>query len=270
MKKNATMTLTILGIIVLLIIIISLIGISSFDKKVKEEKTKLFTSNLISKEKISENDLKEFPELMKNYLTKVGIIGKPKYCNVTFLQKGKIRNDPKKKWTSFTATQYMSSVNSGFIWKAKALPMLIRDKYQNQNGEVMISLLGIKNVAQFTGMEVDQSSLGRYFGELIWFPIGFLDPDITWKNVDHKTVKGIISKGNQSLTGYFYFDKNGMIESYKTKRYRDTILQDFVGELGSYHLYDGLLLPNKMTAIWLLDDGRLEYFNADIIDYKIN
>ncbi|GAA4273392.1 DUF6544 family protein [Aquimarina gracilis] len=269
MKKIAKMTLTIVGILVLLIIIISLIGISSFDKKVKKEKTILFTSNAILKEKISENDLKELPELMKNYLIKTKIIGKPKYCHVTFRQKGKIQTDPKKGWISFSAIQHMSSNNPGFIWKAKALPMLIRDKYLNQKGEVLVSLLGIKNVEQHTGAEVDQSSLGRYFGELIWFPIGFLDPDITWENVDHKTVKGTITKDNQSLIGYFYFDENGMIESYRTKRYRGTTLEDFIGEVGEYKLYNQMLLPNKMIAIWDLEDRRLVYFNASIIDYKI-
>ncbi len=268
-KKSIKMTLTILGVLVLLLLAISIGGISSFYHQVKEERAVLFSSNTSFPEKISENDLVALPELMRNYLIKTKIVGKPKYCNVTFSQKGKIRSNPEKKWTSFTATQYVSSNNPGFIWKAKVLPMLIRDKYLNQKGEVLISLLGLKNVAQFTSFEVDQSSLGRYFGELIWFPIGFMDPDITWEAVNHKTIKGVISKGDISLTGYFYFNDKGMIQSFKTKRYRDLTLENFIAKVGEYKDYSGLLIPNKMIAIWDLSEGKLEYFNANIVDYKI-
>ncbi len=262
------MTLTIIGGIVLLVLIIGITGITSFNSSVEKEKTALFSSNKILDEKIIENDLDILPDVMKNYLIKVKAVGKPKYCNIVFKQKGKIKTDPKKNWLPFTATQYMSSNNSGFIWKARAFPMLIRDKYVDHKGEVKVSLLGLRNMIVFSGSKVDQSSLGRYLGELIWFPIGFLDPDISWSVIDPKTIKATITKSDQTLEGYFVFDKNGMIECFKTKRYRDTFLENFIGEVGEYQDYNGLLIPNTMTAIWDLKDGKLDYFKASIIDYK--
>ncbi|MBQ4819699.1 DUF6544 family protein [Aquimarina sp. MMG016] len=262
------MTLIIIGITIVVIVTIVFIGISSIQRNVNQEKNALFTSNNEDK-LISKDDLDSFPDLMKNYLINVKVIGKPKYCNAVFSQKGKIRTNPEKDWLPFTATQYISSYNPGFIWNAKAFPMLIRDKYQEENGEVKISLLGLKKIAQHSGPEVDQSSLGRYFGELIWFPIGFLDSDIFWEQLDTKTVKGVISKGGIKLEGHFIFDENGMIDSFKTKRYRDTVLENFIGEVGKYKDYDGVLIPETMTAIWDLKDTRLEYFKADIIDYNL-
>ncbi len=263
------MILKLIGVIVLLILIICIAGISFFNSHIEKEKTKLFFSNKITGEKITEKDLEILPDLMKNYLVKTKIIDKPRYCNVVFTQKGKIKTNPKKDWLPFTATQYMSSNNPGFIWKAKALPMLIRDKYADHKGEVKVSLMGLKNMVLFSGPEVDQSSLGRYLGELIWFPIGFLDPDISWLVIDTKTIKATISKSNQTLEGFFVFDEEGMINRFKTKRYKDTSLEDFIGELGDYHDYDGLLIPNTMTAIWDLKDGKMEYFKANIMDYKL-
>ncbi|MEW7289933.1 DUF6544 family protein [Aquimarina sp. 2304DJ70-9] len=263
------MTLTILGGIIILLLIIVIAGITSFNSSVEKEKTALFSSNKIIDEKITEKDLEAFPDVMKNYLIKVRVVGKPKYCNIVFKQKGKIKTDPKKNWLPFTATQYMSSKNPGFIWKATSLPMLIRDKYANHKGEVKVSLLGLRNLIVFSGSKVDQSSLGRYLGELIWFPMGFLDPDISWEVINSKTIKANITKDNLTLIGYFYLDENGMINSFKTKRYRDTLLEDFIGELGEYKDYNGLLVPNTMTAIWDLKEGKLEYFKADIIDYRL-
>lgn len=203
-KKTIYIVFYIFCILIFLIILISLLGIKTFNNKVEKEKSILFYSNEKKLDKITEKDLDMLPELLKNYLLKINILGKPKYCNVTFEQTGKIRSNPKKDWLPFTAIQYMSSINHGFIWKSKALPILVRDKYLDEKGEVLISVLGIKKIHQHLGPEVDQSSLGRYFGELIWFPMGFLDPDITWSTVDQKTIKGIITKGNLSLEGYFF------------------------------------------------------------------
>lgn len=61
-----------------------------------------------------------------------------------------------------------------------------------------------------------------------------------------------------------------MIESFRTKRYRDTQLEDFVGEIGAYELYDDLLIPNQMIAIWDTQEGRFEYFRTHITKYQIH
>ncbi|MEM7525776.1 MAG: DUF6544 family protein, partial [Pseudomonadota bacterium] len=196
-------------------------------------------------------------------LIKVGVVGKPRHCNVVFKQKGKIKNN-QEKWISFNATQYMSSMNPGFIWKAQSFPMLIRDKSMNNKGEMKISFLGLKNFARISGDEVDQSSLGRYLGELIWFPIGFLDSDISWETINNESVKATIVKGDLTLEGVFFFDQNGLIDHFETKRYRYTAMEDFIGEVGIYKKYDGLLIPDSMTAIWNLKGQKFEYFKATI------
>ncbi|WP_299441452.1 DUF6544 family protein [uncultured Aquimarina sp.] len=270
MKKVIKMVLAIVFGIVILLTLVSIAGISLFNSNVEKEKEVFFDANIKSDDKILLEDLDTLPDLIKNYLIKVGVVGKLKHCNVVFNQKGRIRNNPDKSWLEFTATQYMSSTNPGFIWKAKSLPMLIRDKSINAKGEVKVSFLGLKNVTQISGLEADQSSLGRYLGELIWFPIGFLDPDIFWEIIDAKSVKVIMVKGDLTLDGVFFFNKNGLIDRFETKRYRNFTLENFIGEIGTYKNYDGLLIPDSMTAIWNLKERKFEYFKATIVDYKIS
>lgn len=262
------MILTILGLIAIAIALILIIGIFSFNQKIEKEKKVLFATTNAS-ESISEEDLDSLPKLMKEYLLKVGVVGKPRHCNVIFNQSGTIKTDPNKDWLHFKATQYVSSENSGFIWKARAFPVFIRDKYQNGKGEVKVNLLGIKNLTVISTPETNQSSLGRYFGELLWFPMGFLDQDITWVEIDDETIKGIIVKGDLIFEGYFQFNKEGLISTFRGKRYRDITLENFRGEAQDYVLMSDILIPKTMTAIWELEQGNLEYFKADIIDYEV-
>ena len=262
------MIFTILGIIAIVLALILMIGMISFHQKIEKEKTALFASTKTSV-LISEENLDGLSKLMKDYLIKVGVVGKPRHCNVIFRQTGTIKTDPKKDWLRFKATQYVSSENTGFIWKARAFPIFIRDKFQDRKGEVKVNLLGIKNLAAISTPETDQSSLGRYFGELLWFPIGFLDNDIAWTEIDTKTIKGTMVKGDLFFEGYFTFNEEGLISTFRGKRYRDKTLEDFRGEARDYVLMDDLLIPKTMIAIWELEQGNLAYFKASISDYKV-
>jgi hypothetical protein len=136
-------------------------------------------------------------------------------------------------------------------------------------GEILVNLLGLRKLVSVSTPETAQSALGRYFGELLWFPIGFLDKDIQWEAVDDTTIKGVITKDGISFDGYFHFTENGLIDSFKGQRYRDTTLENFTGKAADYQLMDGLLIPKKMTAIWELEQGSLEYFKATISQYQI-
>lgn len=271
--------LTLLGILLLLIVITIGIGMLSFHRKIEKQKSLLFACDPVKVSEAYETetltklitvaDLERVPLLMKNYLKKVGVVGQPKYCNVTFTQDGVIKTNPEKEWLSFKATQYMSSCVSGFIWKARAFPLFIVDRYQDGVGEVKVNLLGLKNMAVISTPETNQSALGRYFGELLWFPIGFLDEDIRWETVDNSTVKGVITKNELSFEGYFHFSQDGLIHSFTCQRYRDTTLADFVGKAEDYTQMAELLIPKTIKAIWELEGGSLEYFKAEIGDYHL-
>ena len=229
---------------------------------------KLF-SRESSSEKITENDLERFPALMKKYLLKVGVVGRSRYANLKFRQVGTIRTDPKRKWLTFKALQYMSAKPGAFVWSARSFPLKITDSYFLGKGKVKVNLLGLLNLAVFSTPETNLSALGRYFGELMWFPIGFLNENIHWEEVDIATVKGTLSIDGLTFTACFHFNEKGLIHSFTGKRYRDLSLDNFRGKAENYIVMDGVLIPENMTAIWDLDSGPMEYYKAKIKDYKI-
>ncbi|MGI9550657.1 MAG: DUF6544 family protein, partial [Aurantibacter sp.] len=147
-------------------------GFYRFQTSVLREKESMFNQHGKAENTIAEADLETLPSLMKIYLEKVGIVGKCKDCHVIFKQTGKIKTAPKRKWTSFTATQYMTASSPNFIWSAQSFPMFIKDKSVNGKGEVKVSLFGLKDVAKSDGHKTDKSALARCLGELMFYPIG--------------------------------------------------------------------------------------------------
>jgi len=233
----------------------------------KEELFGLFDNN---QRLISNADLDRLPAKLKSYLIKAGVIGSFRESNVSFTQKGQIKTAQNKKWRHFKAKQYMSSRLPGFIWSATSFPLFIRDKSFEGVGEVKINLLGYKNLATFHGQKINESALVRYLGELMFFPIGFLSKDIEWENNSKGSLKARLKVRNVVAEGVFYFNDDGLLHQFKSRRYMGETQESFTGIAEDYTMMAGMYLPSKMKAIWNLNNGDFEYFIAQITDYRID
>lgn len=263
------MFIIILASALIFIIVILGIGYLNFNTSVKKEINALLTSKIISENRNAFRNLESIPLLLQNYIKKVNVTEKPSYYNITLKQKGKIRSYPKQKWLSFKAIQQMSIEQVGFIWKANSFPMLVRDKFMDGKGEMKINFSGIINIEVATGPKIDQGSLTRYLGELPLYPIALLDNRIQWEVIDNNSLKATIHVKNVIADGIFYFDENGLISSFKTKRYMLGSLNDFTGTFQNYKNIDGLLIPTELTAIWNLDDEDYPYFKCKVVHYEL-
>ncbi|WP_394973021.1 DUF6544 family protein [uncultured Croceitalea sp.] len=263
--------LFIIGIFILIALpLILFYGHYHFYRSVEKEVGIMFNINGKKETIITENDLELLPQQLKEYLTKVGIVGTCKDCNVTFKQVGRIKTSQGKKWTNFTATQYMTATLPNFIWAARAFPMFIRDKSCNGQGEVKVSLLGLKDIAKTNDKKTDKSALVRCLGELIFYPIGFLSEAISWKVQPNNSLKAIVKIDKTQVEGIFYFNDEGLLHKFEAKRYMDQTLEDFTGIAEDYKLIGGLFIPSKMKAIWNLKEGDFEYYNSTITYYNID
>ncbi len=267
-RKFKRMFIIVCGFICLLLLIL-LAGSIKFNNSIKNEKEILFSSSS-STDIVNFTDIENLPELIKNYLIKTSIVGACKNCSITLKQKGRIRSAPGKKWLPFTAIQYMSWNHPGFIWKAKSFPVLVRDKYMNGRGEVKVSFSGLKNIEVSKGSTINNGALLRYFGELAYYPQGFLDKRISWEEINSNTVKGTLKLKDIAVSGTFYFNEEGWIYKFEAKRHYNDSLQNFTGIVDNYKEFSGMIIPSEMTAIWNLNEGDFEYFKAIITDYCVN
>lgn len=246
-----------------------LFGLYRFRRAISKEKEALFKTYSKRQNSITVHDLEGLPLPLKTYLKKVGVVGKPKDGHVVFRQKGRIKTSTEKGWTNFRAIQYMTSSTPNFIWSAQAYPLFIRDKSIAGKGEVKVNLFGLKNIALADGANSDQSALSRCLGELMFYPVGFLSADIAWEAIDDKSVKAKVHTQGTQAEGIFYFNPNGLLSHFKTKRYKDESLEEFTGIAENYKTMSGLLIPTTMRAIWNLEEGDFEYFNCELTNYTV-
>lgn len=271
---------TIPNIIILAVSIVSF-GNYNFQKIIQQETTQLLIKNVVIENRIvSESDFTNLPDPVKKWLKHSGILGQPfiSLGKVTQIAEMQMKPD-QDNWLAATAIQYTTIDNPSFIWVVDVkmnslLSFQGRDKYDDGKGEMLIKLNSLFNVVNERGEKLNEGTLQRYLGEMVWFPSLALSPYITWEQLDENTAKATMSYKGISGSGTFYFNSNGDVTKFSALRFNgnDTNAKRRYWEMNitDYKTFEGIKVPAKMTSTWKLDDKDWTWLKLEVTDIKYN
>lgn len=253
----------------------------AFDKKIATEITQLYAPSAdFETSKVTAEQLAELPLPVADWLKVSGVVGQEKTHTVWLKQKAQMKMKPEQEsWYRATAEQVFSIPNPAFVWKVNMnMPPFIkiagRDKFINGKGEMQIKLFSLLNIVNEKGSKMDEGTLQRYLGEIVWFPSAALSPLIRWEAIDSHTAKATLEYKGTKGSGTFYFNKSGDFVQYRTLRYKgnepSAKRYEWVIDVQEYAIMNGVKIPVKMTATWKLDEGDWTWLNLEITDIKYN
>lgn len=269
-------------VITVLLYLTSQFGHSSFQKRGEQEAKQILTKTDLSQiETIEQKDLDGLPDPVKRWLDFSQIIGKEKIKTVRLKQKGLMRTSPGQKGMKTIAEQYFNAQTPSFIWLARVnmAPLIYfagKDTYNEGKGHMLIKVLSLFPVVDDRGEEMDQGTLTRYLGEIIWFPTAALSDYISWEEIDSETAKATMSYKGVSDSAVFNFDEEGRVLSFNCERYYNSDdgyrLENYHAPVFDYQEFSGIKIPTQAKAIWELESGDYEYYDMEIteIEYNIN
>ncbi len=267
--------------ILILVVSVSSFGYYRFQNLVHKETIRLIGHNKMVQNKIiDENDIKELPEPVKNWLRNSGAVGKPFISIGKVTQKAEMKMKPEQEnWMTASAIQYTTFDNPAFIWKVDVkmnslLNFQGRDKFENGKGEMLIKMNSLINVVNEQGKKLDEGTMQRYLGEMVWFPSLALSPYITWVQINDTTAKATMSyKGTQG-SGTFFFNEEGDFVKFSAMRFKDiepdSKRYEWVLTVEAYKVFSDIKVPSKMKATWKLEEGDWTWLDLQIIDLKYN
>lgn len=267
-----SIVLMILAGIVVLSLLVILTGSLVFRGKISREVNRLMSADESSLPGVIRADkLNGLPEPVKRYLNYAGVVDKRELLRLRISQKGEIRTDKEQKWMPFRAEQFVSTTKPGFLWRANTFPILVRDMFDGKKGSMRINFLGLRNLAIAETREIDQGSLMRYLGEMVWYPTAFLSDKITWHPMDENSAMAVIKAGNTTAEGVFHINALGQVEMFTAKRYREIHghfeLDKWMAQMEEYRDAAGFMIPFKGTVSWKLPEGDLDYFRFELTGY---
>jgi hypothetical protein len=177
------------------------------------------------------------------------------------------------------AVQTFTTNPPGFVWKARfkmaGLWLLsAQDTYRGGHGHMYGKVAGLLGVFDARGEKMDQGTMMRYLGEMIWFPIAFLGENITWQGVDDHSAQVTFTDCGKSASARMVFDDAGRPINFFAQRYReingDYSLDPWSAPATGYGVRAGLNLPVRGQAVWNLPSGDLPYWEGEITEIEYN
>ncbi|RDU36977.1 hypothetical protein DRW41_09780 [Neobacillus piezotolerans] len=280
MQKWKLVSLAVAAIILLAIIVLPRIAKIIFIKQAEESASSLLkNSNVEGSKPIDRNDLQGLPSPVQKWLLNSNAVGKERITTVRLKQEGQMRTKKDGPWMPIKADQYYTVDEPGFVWIAdvRMAPFVHLsgiDTFKSGKGSMKIKLFSLIPVVNANAAEIDSGTLMRYLAEIPWFPSAALDPNIKWEGIDNYSAKATIGYKGITVSGIFTFTKNGDIESFKGKRYREMNgkyeLNDWGGRYKGAKEFDGWRIPEKATVIWFEEDGEFNWYEARLSEIEYN
>jgi hypothetical protein len=267
--------------VILAIAVLFSYGNSVFDALVKKEKSEILSKseNQVADD-FSEKDIENLPPPVKKWLVNTGAIGHQKTINGKIIQKALMKMKPDQaNWDRATAVQYTVINEPSFIWtvdlqKNRFMWFKGRDKFQNGKGEMLIKMNSLISVVDEAGEKIDEGSIQRYVGEMVWFPYLAVSPYIQWENIDELSAKATMTYHNTKGSGTFYFNEKGDFVKFVALRFqsneRDANRKEWTLKVEGYQVFEGIKVPSKMNATWKLDTGDWTWLELEILDIQYN
>ncbi|NHJ85130.1 MAG: hypothetical protein FK734_06685 [Asgard group archaeon] len=234
----------------------------------KKDVKRLFSKvNDLSKKIYSENQLKDLPEPVVRYF-KFALKNGTKYLSTVRIKHGGTFN-LNDKWVNITGEEYFRMDEPGFTWKGKVPLVVAYDKYLNGKGKLVIKLLNIITLDSKEGHEIDQGELLRWLGEAPCYTTALLPSDkIQWEAIDTKSAKIILKHNDLTVSGIFTFSDKGEILRFEAKRFKEDILEDWIGYYHDFREVNGIKVPFEFDAVWFIDSKEKPY--AKFVINEIN
>jgi hypothetical protein len=126
-------------------------------------------------------DLEILPPPVRTWLTRAGVVGRPRARAVHLTQRGELQTAADADWTPFTAEQWIRVDAPAFVWVADVdgklgMSMAGLDRYGDGGGAMRIELLSLIPVVDESGPAIDQGALVRFLAEVMWYPSAALEP----------------------------------------------------------------------------------------------
>ncbi|NMO22764.1 hypothetical protein HPC49_23485 [Pyxidicoccus fallax] len=226
---------------------------------------------------VTAGELAPLPMPVRRWLETSGVVGRPRVRTARLLQRGGLRTAPDQPFMPAEARQYFTLDEPGFVWRVRVhmmrvLPLVGRDAYLDGRGRMRISAASLVPVVDASGPEIDQGTLLRFLGELVWIPSAALSPYIHWEPIDDTHARATMSWRGVSASGVFTFDAKGRFLQMSAQRYMgggpSPKLETWVVPAREWREVHGYVIPTRGDVVWKLASGDFHAYAWEILDVE--
>jgi len=269
---------TIMNMTILLVAIASW-ATNHFEKEFETDvKKHLVETNPSDTELLTDADIASLPAPVQKYIRYAGAIDKPKVKSMKIVFDGEMR-EKGKDFFKFNSLQYNFFGNPArlFFMNAKMYGITVPGYhcYQDATATMQIKLLGLFNVVNVKGSEMNKAETVTVFNDMcLMAPASLIDKRIDWTPIDSLSAKAIFTNGSNKITAKLYFNELGQLVNFTSEdRYAvgDMKQYRFSTPVRDYAQINGINIWKYGETIWHYPDGEFVYgkFTLKSIEYNV-
>lgn len=184
------------------------------------------------------------------------------------------------RWLPIRGVQYLAADPPGFVWwgRVRLAPGVWvdgRDRSVAGEGNMRVVAASTWTLADVRGPELDQGALVRLLGELTWLPGALVDARyVTWAPRDARSARARLAVGGRAVEATFHFGPDGLPERFEAERHREvdgrTVLTPFVGHLADFRQVDGVRVPFRLEAAWVIEGREQPYARWEVERFELD
>lgn len=229
---------------------------------------------------LTEEKLSALPKAIQKHFRLSGFVGKSIAMNGDVIWKESyLKLKPTQNWKPLKTWQFNSvlPIMRTSYMKVDRMFFAGKDLYKEGKGTMIGKILGFIPIINAHGQEISQSALVTSFCEMMLLSGYAFQEYVEWNPIDHRTVEAKLTDHGMTVCGKFHFDEEGKFESFETderffeKEKNVYEKRKFLAKVHRYKKVDNYYQPEKVSVIWVLDDGEFEYFKGiiDHINYHV-
>jgi hypothetical protein len=269
---------TILNIIILFVATVTWAS-SHFEMAFKADvKRHIARTHFSNIDLLTEADIAALPNPVQKYIRYTGAVNKPKVKNMKIVFDGEMR-EKGKDFFKFNSVQYNFFDDPArlFFMKAKMYGTTVPGYhcYQNATATMQIKMLGLFNVVNVKGSEMNKAETVTLFNDMcLMAPASLIDKNIEWTPIDHLSAKATFTNGLNKIAAILYFNEQGQLINFTSDdRYAISDMKQyrFSTPVKEYVQINGRNIWKYGETVWHYPDGEFVYgkFTLKSIDYNV-
>lgn len=226
---------------------------------------------------LTAGDLAHLPPLVRGYLTRVGVVGRPQVRTIRVRFHGTIRQDPASAWMPFTGEQHSTLDRPERLFFMRAtragLPVDGLHAFRPDEASMRIRLASLVTVADVSGGTLVRSETVTFLNDLCLFaPAALVDAPIAWEDVDARSVRARYTLGGQQVAAVLTFDAAGDLIDFRSDDRRQDAggadrLLPWTTPVSRFRTFAGAgRLPGYGEGWWHPAEGGFAYLRIEIDD----
>lgn len=232
---------------------------------------------------VTEEDLADLPPLLRTYLQRVGVVGRPRVQNFRARFRGELRTSHESGWMQIRAEQYTFLGHEParlFLVKAArfGIPFEASHRFVGPRASMQVRVASLFQMVDAKGPEMDQSETVTFFNDLcLLAPAALLDADVSWGEAYGRTLKGTLRHQGHRVSAILSFDEHGDLADFVSEdRFQSGDGKTFLKypwstPIQAYGDISGFHLMSKGDALWLEPTGPFPYarFEVELLVYNV-